>query len=356
MLVRVDGHLLMKYSFLAASCVFLALIFALLSFGKGRRDLPFVVPPGWPKPLHDFAKNPVTEAGFLLGSRLFYDPVLSKDSTISCASCHLSFTAFTHIDHRLSHGIYGRMGIRNSPALINLAWSGTFMWDGAAKSLAEQAMHPITNPTEMDNTLDAVVQKLNTNQTYRARFYQAFGDSAASAEGLLHALSQFTVMLVSYNARYDSVMREDPGVSFTLAEEHGYQLFKANCSSCHAEPLFTYGAFENNGLAPDSALMDVGRMKVTGDPADAYKFKVPTLRNIAYSSPYFHDGRFNKLMEVLDHYTDGITESPTLAKELRAPVRLNKSEKKDLIAFLKTLTDRPFLYNRAFQFDFSDKF
>ena len=333
----------------------LALFFLLLSFTRHDGVIPFFVPEGWPEPVYDFSKNPVTSAGFLLGNRLFYDPVLSKDSTVSCASCHLSYTAFTHIDHRVSHGIYGRQGTRNSSALINLAWKKSFMWDGAVQNLQLQPIHPITHPAEMDNTMDEVVKKLGNSGEYRAAFYQTYGDSTITAEKVLGALAQFTVMLVSYNSRYDSIQRKDPQVMFTTSEERGYQLFKTHCASCHREPLFTNDAFENNGLPVDTALLDLGRFRITGNPADSFRFKVPTLRNIAFSAPYFHDGRFNKLSEVIDHYTNGIILSTTLAKDLQQNISLNKQDKKDLITFLKTLTDKPFLYNRAFQFDFTNE-
>ncbi len=323
-------------------------------FATGSSD-PFVTPEGWPKPVYDFSKHPVTKGGFLLGNRLFYDPVLSEDSTISCASCHLSYTAFTHIDHRLSHGIYGRQGTRNSTALINLAWKSSFMWDGAVQNLEKQPINPITHPAEMNSSLEKVVQKLGTSPKYRQAFFAAFGDSTVTGERVLAALAQFTVMLVSSNARYDSIMRKEPGISFTLAEENGYQLFKNHCASCHAEPLFTNDTFENNGLEMDTTLRDLGRFTITGNPLDSFKFKVPTLRNIAVSSPYFHDGRFNKLSEVIDHYSGGVKFSSTLAKDLRQNISLTRQEKKDLIAFLKTLTDKPFLYSRAFQFDFPDQ-
>lgn len=338
------------------SGVLLGLYFLLLSFTGNVGLVPFAVPEGWPQPVYDFSKNPVTQAGFLLGNRLFYDPVLSRDSTISCASCHLSFTAFTHVDHRVSHGIYGRKGTRNASALQNLAWQRHYMWDGAVQSLEQQAIQPITHPAEMDNTLEAAVAKLNASELYRRGFYRAFGDSIVTAERLLQALSQFTVMLVSSHSKYDSVLQKAPNAAFTPGEAHGYALFKTHCASCHAEPLLTNGAFENNGLAPDSALMDLGRWRVTRNPEDSFKFKVPTLRNIAFSPPYFHDGRFNKLAEVLDHYTDGIVVSSTLAQPLRTKINLDKQDKKDLIAFLKTLSDKPFLYNKAFQYDFPDSF
>ncbi len=342
----------MSRSFLWIPAAILGCLFLLLAFTDKSGEVQFFVPKGWPKPNHNFSKKPVTEAGFILGNRLFYDPILSKDSTISCSSCHLSFTAFTHADHKVSHGIYGRQGIRNSSTLINLAWSKHFMWDGAIQSLEQQAVLPISHFSEMDNSMEEVVRRLSNNTKYRSYFYKTFADSTVTEERVLNALWQFTVMLVSYNAKYDSIMRHEPNVSFSPNEAIGYQIFKKNCASCHTEPLFTNNSFKNNGLPLDSILMDPGRMAVTGKQSDYLAFKVPTLRNIAFSNPYFHDGRFNKLSEAIDHYTNGIVQSPTLAKELRRKITLSRQEKKDLIAFLKTLTDKPFLYNIAFRYDY----
>ena len=334
------------------STVFLSLI-AFIAGGAcitgNTTPLPLVVPTGWPKPVYDLKKNKTTQEGFILGNNLFYDPILSRDSTISCASCHLSFTAFTHADHSLSHGIEGRFGKRNSIALENLAWSPSFMWDGGLNNLEQQAINPITNRLEMDNTMANAVNAVNRSSKYRRLFYLAFNDSTVNAKTLLKALAQFTVMLESYNSKYDSVMRKEEGVAFTASEQNGYTLFKQHCNSCHTEPLFTNYSFQNNGLAPDTALNDLGRMLITHDEKDRYKFKVPSLRNIEFSAPYFHDGRVNKLKEAIEHYTSGIAETPSLAKELRHKIVLSAAEKKDLAAFLKTLSDRAFLYNAAFR-------
>ena len=315
----------------------------------GEEKIKFRVPKGWPKPAYNFKNNPLTLQGFELGKELFYDPILSSDSTINCASCHLSFTAFTHADHRVSHGIQGLLGTRNSPVLINLAWNTSFMWDGGVSNLEEQAINPITNPVEMNNKLSDVLEKLNHSHKYKKLFYVAFNDSAITSQKLLKALAQFTSNLVSCNSKYDSVMRKEKNASFTAQELNGYNLFKKNCASCHTEPLFTNFSFENNGLSLDTSFKDIGRMKITHNKTDSMKFKVPTLRNIEYSAPYFHDGRFNKLKEVIEHYTSGIVDNPTLAKQLKNKINLTKEEKKDLLAFLKTLTDKPFLYNLQFR-------
>jgi cytochrome c peroxidase len=309
----------------------------------------FVIPKGWPQPHYDFKKNPLTLEGFELGRALFYDPLLSSDNSISCASCHLSFTAFTHADHRLSHGILGLTGKRNSLALINLAWNTSFMWDGGINNLEMQPLNPISSPVEMNSQLQDVLLRLNHSKKYKKLFYKAFKDTLADSQKLLKALAQFTGNLVSCNSKYDSIMRKEKNVAFTTRELDGYRLFRENCASCHEEPLFTNFKFENNGLSMDTVIKDLGRMTVTRDPADSLKFKVPTLRNIEFSAPYFHDGRLNKLKDVIEHYSSGIVDSPTLSTQLKSKIKLNSEEKKDLIAFLKTLTDRTFLYNIQFR-------
>lgn len=316
--------------------------------------IAFIKPEGWPKPVYNFTKNPLTEEGFQLGRKLFYDPVLSRDSTISCSSCHLQATGFTHVDHALSHGIDERFGTRNSPALMNLAWSKSFMWDGGVNHLEVQAVAPITNILEMDETMAHVVEKLNASPRYKKLFSSAFGDSVITGQKLLLAIAQFAVQLTSYQSRYDRYMRHEAGGVLSEQEKNGLSLFRKNCASCHKEPLFTTGNFENNGLPQDYFLKDIGRMKITGNRSDSLKFKVPTLRNIQFTQPYMHDGRFKKLADVLNHYTSGIKQSPTLSKQLKEPMILTSNEKVDLIAFLYTLTDKEFLFDPRFSFPKDD--
>ena len=309
--------------------------------------LYFETPKGWPKTHYDFSKNPLTEEGFQLGRNLFYDPILSRDSTISCASCHLQATGFTHVDHSLSHGIEGKIGTRNSMSLINLAWSKSFMWDGGVNHLDVQPLNPITSPVEMGETLEHVVSKLQKTEKYPLLFEKAFGDSKITGQRLLKALSQFELQLVSSNSKYDKVMRKE--VIFTEQEQNGYKLFKTNCASCHNEPLFNSEKFENNGLAIDTTLNDFGRMKITNKQEDYLRFKVPTLRNVQFTFPYMHDGRFNTLTEVVKHY-NSLENNKRLPKQLAKPMKLSDNERVDLIAFLKTLTDNEFLFDKRFSF------
>ncbi len=309
-------------------------------------DYLFTIPSNWPKPTFNFSDNTLTKEKIELGRKLFYDPILSRDNTISCNSCHSQYTSFAHVDHSLSHGIDSRIGKRNAPTLVNLAWQNSFMWDGSIEHLDEQALGPITNPDEMDEKMSNVVQKLNESIAYKTWFYNAYKDSMATSERTLKSLSAFMLTFISANSKYDSVMRKE--TVFTPQETNGYHLFQKNCSSCHSEPLFTNNKYENNGLAADSSLNDYGRMKVTKNPEDAMKFKVPSLRNIEFSFPYMHDGRFRKLSDVLKHYTSGIAKSNSLSKELQKPIELNSNEKVDLTSFLLTLTDKTFLFNPNF--------
>ena len=300
-------------------------------------------PTDWPTPVYDFEASPLNKTVVELGRTLFYDPILSADSTISCANCHSPYTAFTHVDHDLSHGIHDRIGKRNSPVLINLAWNCLFMWDGAINRIEVQGLAPITHPDEMGDSLHRVLSKLNRSNSYRSMAFEAFSDSSFSTTTLLTSLAQFQLTLVSNNSKYDQMKRGE--LSFSDQEQKGYKLFQTHCNSCHIEPLFTSGQFENNGLPIDTTLNDLGRFHITLRHSDSLKFKVPTLRNIRYSFPYMHDGRFQSIREVLDHYSDGIQPSTTLSKRLKEGILMTDNEKSDLTAFLLTLTDKEFLFN-----------
>lgn len=305
------------------------------------------IPQGWPKPHYDFKRNPLSEEGFQLGRHLFYDPIISRDSTISCASCHLQATGFTHVDHDLSHGIDSRIGTRNSMALINLAWNASFHWDGGVNNIEVQPINPITSPLEMDEKLENVITKLQNSSKYRALFTKAFGDEKVTSQRLLKALTQFTIMLKSSNSKYDKMIRNE--VTFSAQELDGYELFKSNCASCHKEPLFSDNRFEKNGLSIDETLNDLGRIKITGKQEDALRFRIPTLRNIQFTFPYMHDGRFKTLTEVVKHY-NSLGHDKNLPKELNKPMNLSDNDRVDLVAFLKTLTDKEFLFDKRFSF------
>lgn len=304
------------------------------------------VPEGWPQPRDIFKDNPLTDAGFLLGKKLFYDGRLSKDGQFPCSSCHEPRAAFATLDHDFSHGFGDQFTTRNAPALQNLAWQLSYNWDGKFMGLEEQAVSPLTAPNEMAENLDSIITKLKKDKDYPALFGKAFGNKEITAEKLLKALAQFTGSMVSSNSKYDQVMRGE--ANFNSAEENGYKVFKLHCSACHQEPLFTDNTFRNNGLEADPYLNDNGRMGVTQNKEDSLKFKVPSLRNAGLTSPYMHDGRFSSLARVIEHYTSGIQASETLDPLLKKPIDLTPREKHDLRYFLHTLTDSSFIQNPAY--------
>jgi cytochrome c peroxidase len=325
----------------------LILAFFVSSFSILSGDL-FPVPKSWPKPLYNFDNNPLDAEKVSLGRKLFYDPVLSLDSTISCSSCHSNFNAFAHTDHDLSHGIGDSIGFRNAPPLFNLAWQNTFMWDGAINHLDMQALAPISHPGEMGEKIENIVKKLAAQDKYVVQFQKAFGDTLINGERILKALSQFQLTLLSYQSKYDSVKSEL--TFFSEQESKGYVLFLKHCNECHREPLFSTFEFADNGLPVDSTLNDFGRVRITQNKKDSFHFKIPTLRNLYYTFPYMHDGRFKKLSQVVNHYVKGIEKRSTLAKELYNPIKLSSNDKADLIAFLLTLSDPKFVFNKDFGF------
>ena len=298
--------------------------------------------------VYDFNKNEYSEQKVILGRALFYDPILSKDSTISCSSCHSPFNAFAHTDHPLSHGIGDSIGTRNAPSLFNLAWQKSFMWDGAINHLDMQALAPITHQGEMAEEIGNVINKLKTKSLYSDLFAQAYGDSLINSERMLKAMSQFQLSLVSADSKYDRVIAKID--TFTAQEMNGYQLFKANCSSCHTEPLFTNHQFKNNGLPIDSSLLDYGHGVITLLPQDSLRFKVPSLRNLKYTYPYMHDGRFKKLYQVIKHYKNLDHQSKIKDTDVASPISLNNNERVDLVAFLLTLNDESFVFNKDNRF------
>ncbi|MBP7558510.1 MAG: c-type cytochrome [Chitinophagaceae bacterium] len=303
----------------------------------------FKQPAEFPEPVYRFQDNPISQAKFELGRKLFYEPRLSRNNTISCGSCHIQSSAFTQHGHDVSHGIDDRLGTRNSPPIMNLAWMPTFFWDGGVFDLDLQPVAPITNHVEMDETVDNVLAKLRAHPQYPSLFKQAFGDTAINTVRTMKALSQFMLLCVSTESKYDSVSRH-LGASFTETEQRGYTLFQQKCAACHKEPLFTDFSFRNNGIAI-GLNDDKGRYLVTLNPADEYRFKVPSLRNVEFTAPYMHDGRFITLDAVLDHYRGQVQSTPNLDPLLSSGIPLTSQDKTDLIAFLKTLSDRRFLTN-----------
>lgn len=307
-----------------------------------------VQPEGWPKPVYTFSVNTLSEERFQLGRYLFYEPMLSKDNTVSCASCHQNFVAFANADHKVSHGINNLQGKRNAPALFNLTWHPYFMHDGGINHIEVQPLGPISNPVEMAESIDSVLIKLKATNKYRVLFNRAFGSEEVSSQKFLWAMAQFMGMMYSYNSKYDRVMRSEKGISFSAEEQSGYTIFKEKCNVCHTEPLFSDFKLRNNGLSVSPQYQDSGRARITHLPQDLYTFKTPSLRNIDLTGPYMHDGRISSLRGCLDHYSGGITNKINLAEELKNGVSLSEDDKSYIILFLKTLTDTSFTHDKKF--------
>jgi cytochrome c peroxidase len=318
--------------------------------------------------------NPLTVEGAALGRRLFYEKRLSANSTISCASCHLQARAFTD-GRRFSIGFDGTPTKRNAMSLANALWVRNFFWDGRAAGLETQAVTPLTDPHEMGQSLDSSAGKLRESDkqrgsgSYAGAFSAAFGSAQITPERIVRALAQFERTLISADAPYDRYLQGE--YRFTPLEQQGYQLFfggsspgaapstdptaavrSLGCANCHGGPRTLTETYHNNGL--DSVFADPGRQAVTGMAYDRGRFRVVTLRNIALTGPYMHDGRFATLPEVLDHYSEHIAGGPTLSPTLRdsagRPVLLHLTdvEKKALLAFLNTLTDSTFITDPRF--------
>ncbi len=300
-------------------------------------------------PMPDLPRdNPLIEERVALGKALFSETALSRDGSLSCASCHVPTIAFTD-SRRFSRGVRGQNGTRNSMPLFNLAWKKSFFWDGRAPSLRAQALMPIEDHSEMDETIDRVSMKLTADATYPPRFTAAFGTPDITAEKLGLALEQFLLTLTAYEAKFDLALRGKE--TLTDDEKRGFELFMtefdprtgqrgADCFHCHGGPLLSDHQFHNNGLAPNAE--DPGRFRITKTESDRNKFATPSLRNIARTAPYMHDGRFATLEEVVTHYSTGIHRSPTLdpnlAKHPEGGLQLSAADQRALVAFLKTLS------------------
>jgi len=322
----------------------------------GTARLVWEKPALFPAPVYDFSRNPLTAQGVKLGRFLFYDGTLSRTGDISCGTCHQQQNAFTDKDRELSRGVDDQLGKRNTPSIQNMAWNSAFFWDGGVFDLDFVPFNPIENPLEMGETVNHILGKIRKMPEsagatdYSELFRAAFGTPEITTERLMKALSQFMVKMVSAESRYDKFAIGDV-TALSTEEKQGLILFRKNCGSCHEGQLFTNHSFRNNGLAPVQA-NDTGRYDVTKTEVDKYKFKVPSLRNIAFTAPYMHDGRYETLEEVLDHYTDKVVGSPTLDSLLIKPnsdtgLNLMDTEKKSIIAFLKSLSDEQFIRNNA---------
>jgi len=311
-----------------------------------EKSVTFAIPANFPAPAYNFEQNQLSNAGFILGKKLFYDARLSADKSVSCGSCHQQFAAFANLDHKVSHGVNNCQGKRNAPPLFNLAWQKAFFWDGGVKNIETSPLNAITDACEMGTNIETIVTLLKNTAPYPELFNKAFGTADINSQLIMKSFTQFMGVLVSGNAKYDQIIRKEKGVSFTAEEQSGYTLFKEKCSSCHAEPFFTDFSYRNNGL--DQISSDEGRSHITGVKTDFGKFRIPSLRNIEYTGPYMHDGRFYSLDEVLEHYNSGIKQAENLDPSLKNGIPLNALEKNQIKAFLKTLTDNEFIKNKLY--------
>ena len=308
----------------------------------------FTVPQGWPQPVSNFEENTLTDAGFNLGRRLFYEKKLSRDGSISCGSCHQQFAAFANAAHARSHGIDRQFGKRNAPALFNLNWQTSFMWDGGINHITVQPLAPINDSLEMDGNMNDVIAFLSADASYRKMFKETFGDEAVTTQRVLKSFAQFLGALVSSNSKYDRIQRGEAGYAFTADEEIGKSIFNQRCASCHAPPLFSNFSYRNIGLEPNVSLQDSGRMRSSESVQDMHSYKMPSLRNVEVSSPYMHDGRFKTLDKAIDYHINKPYYMSNVDPVILNGQALSVDEIQSIISFLNTLTDNTFIHDTRF--------
>ena len=331
----------------------LFLVFAILQvFLQGcRQDSDMAISPiavwtkpaHFPEPFYDYINNPKSAEVFELGRRLFYDPIFSLDSTISCGSCHHQEIAFADYGS-LSSGVHGRNTNRHSPALFNLAWHSAFMWDAGIIHIELMPVAPITDSSEMALPLNRLLTRLNRHPYYRSEFKRAMQKDSITDRSYLIALAQFMGALISDQAPYDQYVRGKRTLS--LSESRGKVLFDTYCASCHVPPLFTDYTTRVNGSFKYSE--DPGRYLVSLDEQDRGAYKVPTLRNVMVTAPYFHNGSQSTIDQVIDHYTSLDQSIGSLDPALKGTISLSVEDRADLIEFLHTLTDSTFITQKAF--------
>lgn len=308
------------------------------------------IPTGFPTPTIP-ADNQLTKERIQLGKKLFYDKLLSSDQSISCSSCHSPEFSFSD-SKAFSHGVDGLIGERNSMPLINLAWSNSFFWDGGVNSLEIQVFKPLTSHNEMNMKLDEVIKRLNSSKEYKSFFKKAY-QCEPDASSLFKAIACFERTLISSNSKFDRFFYQKDTSVFNASEKRGYFLFfgedKVHCASCHSGINFTNNSFQNNGLYKE--FKDEGRGNVTGRKNDNGKFKVPTLRNIAYTAPYMHDGSLKTLEEVVAYYSTGGSGhmNESMHVHIEPGLELTDQDKMDLVSFLKALSDEDFIRNPEYR-------
>lgn len=318
--------------------------------GDGHTHIHIPIPPGLPA-MNIPANNPTTVEGVALGRKLFYDPILSGNNTISCASCHRQAYAFSDSTLQYSIGIDFLPGTRNAMPIFNLGYAPGLFWDGGAADLESQVIGPIQNPVEMHEELTTCIGELNNSTEYRSLFQAAFGTTTVTTPLVMKAIAQFERTMLSAGSKFDKYQQ---GLdSLTPQEVRGMELFsdpaKGDCNHCHIlGSTFTDFEYRNNGL--DSISADSGRARITLRATDMGKFKTPSLRNIEVTGPYMHDGRFQNLQQVMNHYNTGFHYTANLDPNLQAiqKGRLSQQDMDDIISFLRTLTDYEFMSNPAY--------
>ncbi len=295
-------------------------------------------------------ENPLTEEGVALGRRLFYEKKLSANNTLSCGSCHKQQHAFAD-NRQFSLGVHDSVGIINTMPLFNLGWARALFWDGRSPTLREQVTEPIINSIEMASTWGDALNELQQDKDYPRLFRRVFGTDKINPTHVMKALAQFEMTMVSFDTRFDKYYFDGQADALTPQEERGLDIFFGfgNCNHCHSDVLLTDNFFRNNGL---DLRPQPGLYNTTGKETDRGRMKVPSLRNVALTAPYMHDGRFRILEEVIDFYSTGVQQkSPNIDEHMVTfgkGLQLSEGQKADLVAFLNTLTDSSFIRNPAF--------
>lgn len=302
------------------------------------------IPAGFPPLNNSVAGNTPTKYGVELGEKLFHEKKFSGNNTISCASCHNQSRAFSD-NNAQAVGMYGRIGLRNTPPIQNMAFMKFYNWDGNILQLEKQPLVPIITHEEMNSSILEVIGKIRNEPQYTDLFKKAFGDETITPDRIYRSIAQYEYTLISADSKYDKIKRNE-GEEFTASEARGYHVFQQKCESCHRTALFTDQSFRNVGFPLNPSIEEAGRARVTGIPADFMRFRVPSLRNVEYTAPYGSLGQFPTLRAVLDYFDNGVADADNLDPILKANgnrIPLTEQEKQDMIAFLETLSDSTFV-------------